>query len=288
MALSRSMLKRNVNTLCSTAFVSPDAKLGDNVTVGRLATVGAGVHLKDGVVVLPYAIVQGNTVVGENTVIHPFASVGGDPQSRRTSNKAKLIIGSNCVLREYVSINVGTSEDTLIGNNVWLLANSHVGHDCTIGNSVVISNGSQIAGHVKIGDRAIVGGLSAVLQFCVLGEDVMVGGGSMIDKHVPPYGLVVGNRAKWRGVNLRGLRRQNIPNKDILPLLSLAKACFASENPHDFAKSEYERLQIEKNLNKTLSGTFLYFIASLGSAKHSGCARRASLGFVPLLQTTRD
>ena len=96
---------------------------------------------------------------------------------------------------------------TRIGSGVLLQASVHVGHDCHIGDNAVLSAGASLAGHVQVGECAILGGMCGVQQRSRIGAFAMVGGASAVDGDVIPYGLVAGNRATLRGVNLVGLRR---------------------------------------------------------------------------------
>ena len=74
--------------------------------------------------------------------------------------KQKIKIGSNCKLREYVTVNIGTEggyQLTSIGHNCLLMIGTHVAHDCLIGDNVIFANHSTLAGHVVIGDNVVVG-----------------------------------------------------------------------------------------------------------------------------------
>jgi UDP-N-acetylglucosamine acyltransferase len=120
------------------------------------------------------------------------------------------LIGDNTTIREFCTLNRGTSESnqTKIGNNVLLMAYVHVAHDCTIGNNVILANGVQLGGHVQVGDYVVIGGTTPVHQYCKIGEHAMVGGGFRVVKDVPPYILVGGEPLKYNGLNSLGLRRR--------------------------------------------------------------------------------
>lgn len=57
----------------------------------------------------------------------------------------------------------------------------------------------------------VIGGLVGVHQFCKLGRMAMIGAHSMVVKDVPPYVMVDGNPAHVYGINVVGLRRNNVP-----------------------------------------------------------------------------
>lgn len=177
------------------------------------------VELGDGVFLKAHVVVDGCTAIGSNTVVHPFASIGGEPQDKKHSagsTSSALVVGRDCVIREHATIHGSTSYSqagpTRVGDGCWLLCGAHVGHDCAVGARVVLSNNVCVAGHVTIGDGAIIGGQAGIKQHITVGRLAMVGGMSAVDGDVLPYGLVVGNRAKLAGLNLVGLRRSKVPH----------------------------------------------------------------------------
>ena len=58
----------------------------------------------------------------------------------------------------------------------------------------------------------------------------MIGGMCGVVRDVIPYGIVHGNRSVLQGLNLIGLRRKNIPNKEIMSLSEAYKEIFKNEN----------------------------------------------------------
>ena len=195
------------------AVVDPRAKLAEDVRVGAFVVVGPEVELASGVEVRPHAHVWGRTSVGERTRIFPFAVLGEEPQDKSFSGEeTALVIGRDNVLREHVTIHVGTHRGggcTRIGDDNLIMNGVHVGHDTQIGSHCIIASQCAIAGHVAIGDFAVVGGLSGVHQFARIGESAMVAALSGVTKDAPPFALVAGGRATTRGLNSVGLRRRD-------------------------------------------------------------------------------
>ncbi len=110
-----------------------------------------------------------------------------------------------------------------------IAAGCHIAHDCIVGDDVIIANHGTVAGHVVIGDFAFLGGLAAVHQFCRIGQHAFVGGLSGVERDVIPYGMVVGDRARLVGLNLRGLQRRDFAKEDIQALRSAYRMLFAPE-----------------------------------------------------------
>ena len=258
-------------------FFSNKARVGMNVKVAELSFIGPEVTLEDKVQVDQFSVIQGRTVLGEGTHVYPLACVGGEPQSKKSKHVLSTVIGKRCMIREHVTVNAGTLNTTQVGNDVWLLAGCHVGHDARVGNSVVVSNASQIAGHVIVEDYCNLGGLSGIQQFCVVGRGSMIGGGAIVDSHVPPYSLVLGNRARFRGINIRGLRNRKIPNTYIKPLLRISREVYSSK---DVTINAEHLLTSTNEINSeewSLAKEFLEFIRKIGNVTGAWCVRRAAL-----------
>ena len=214
--------------------IDPKAKIGKNVKIGPYCFIGPEVQLGDDVELLSNVHIEGNTKVGRGTKIYPFATIGTAPQDLKYHGESNsLEIGENNVIREYVTINPGTEgggSKTTVGNNCLLMISSHVAHDCKIGNNVVIANNVPLGGHVTIEDSVVIGGNSAVQQFTRIGKFAIIGGMCGVVRDVIPYGIAHGNRSILQGLNLIGLRRKNITNKEILILSDAYKEIFKNEN----------------------------------------------------------
>lgn len=115
-------------------------------------------------------------------------------------------------IRECASVHraVGEGNETRIGNNVLMMAYTHVAHNCIVGNNVIMSNVATLAGHVIVEDRAVIGGLTAVHQFTKIGRNCMCGGMSRINQDVPPFVIVAGNPPVVAGLNSVGISRAGI------------------------------------------------------------------------------
>jgi UDP-N-acetylglucosamine acyltransferase len=232
-----------------TAIVDPKAKISTNVNIGPYSIIGPNVEIGEDTYINSHVSIAGYTKIGKKNKIYPFASIGNNPQDLKyKGERSDLEIGNGNTIREYVSINPGTDGGgglTKIGNNCLFMVSSHVAHDCVIGDNVVAVNNVAIGGHVQIDDNAIVGGNSAVHQFIRIGKFAMIGGMCAVIRDIIPYGLVHGNRSVLQGINLIGLRRNNISNQDIALLNKAYKEIFKSENlsqnlknlPEDFKKN---------------------------------------------------
>tara|TARA_Y100000748_G_scaffold95521_1_gene79674 strand:+ start:96 stop:869 length:774 start_codon:yes stop_codon:yes gene_type:complete len=203
-----------------TAIVHPDTSIDSDVAIGPYSVINKDVSIGSGTVIGSHSVINGPTKIGSNNKIFHFCSIGEDPQDKKydKDSNSYLEIGSGNTIREYVSINRGTSDGggtTSIGNNNWIMAYVHIAHDCKVGNNSIFANNSTLAGHVSIGDFVILGGFTGVHQFCRVGSYSFSAISSVITKDVPPFVLVSGNTAKPTGLNREGLKRNNFNVKDI-------------------------------------------------------------------------
>ena len=220
-----------------TAIVDNKAKVSNSANIGPYSVIGPNVEIGENVIIHSHVNISGNTKIGNGNKIYPFASIGNDPQDLKyNGEETKLVIGNNNKIREYVTINPGTVGGgglTKIGNNCLFMISSHIAHDCHDGNNVIIANNVPLGGHVTIEDNVVIGGNSAVQQFTRIGKLAMIGGMTGVLHDVIPYGLSIGNRNYLQGLNLIGLRRANLENKDILGLTEAYKEIFATKNLTD-------------------------------------------------------
>ena len=216
------------------AIIDKKAKIPENVYIGPYCVIGPNVELGLNTKLHSHVSIIGNTKIGSNNEIFPFASIGTDPQDLKfKGEKNSIIIGDNNKLREYININPGTSQGgtiTKIGNNNLLMVYCHVAHDCNLGNNIVLANNVQVGGHVTIENYAIVGGSCAIHQYSRIGQLAMIGGMTGVLSDVIPYGLSLGNRNYLAGLNLIGLRRANINNKDIKLIQNFYELIFKNDN----------------------------------------------------------
>ncbi len=216
----------------SSAIVSEDARLAEDVEIGPFAIVGEDCELGPGCVIGPRATIERNTRLGRNVKVGTGSVIGGDPQDLKFQGEYTVVeIGDDTVVREYSTINRGTSHSgrTTVGRGSFIMSYVHIAHDCHIGDGVILGNAVQLAGHITVEDRAIVSGLSAAHQFVRIGRHAFVGGCSRVAKDVPPYLKAVGNPVKLYGLNSVGLQRSGFPEETVRELKRAYRVIFRSD-----------------------------------------------------------
>jgi UDP-N-acetylglucosamine acyltransferase len=205
-----------MTSLHATALVDKDAQLGDGVHIGPYCVIGPHVRIGAGTRLMSHIVVDGRTTIGAGCTLFPFACVGTQTQDLKFQGATTYVeIGDRTTLREYVTVNSGTSEGeiTRVGSGCHIMAYCHVAHACRVGNGVIMSNGATLAGEVTVEDHAVVGGLTAVHQFCRVGTMSMVGGCSGLTQDVPPYMMAAGRPAEAVGINAVLLRRKEMTSE---------------------------------------------------------------------------
>lgn len=202
-----------------TAVVSPHAHLKEGVRVGPYCRIGDHVSLGRDTILVSHVVIEGHTRIGEHNKIYPFVSIGSPPQDiGYRGEETRVVMGNDNFIREFTTINRATTKqnrETILGSENYLMAYSHVAHDCVLGSNIIMGNAATLGGHVEVGDHAIFGGMVAVHQFVRIGAYAFLGGKTGIDRDVPPFMIVAGERAKLYGVNRRGLSRLGWSQKKI-------------------------------------------------------------------------
>lgn len=242
----------------STAIIDKTASIGKDVSIGPYSVIGPDVEIGDGTWIGSHVVVKGPTRIGCHNKIYQFASIGEDPQDLKYKGEpTRLEIGDHNAIREFCTINRGTTQDqslTKIGNHNLLMAYVHVAHDCVIGNHTVFSNNASLAGHVTVEDYVVFGGFSGVFQFCRVGAHSFIATNSVVIKDVPPFVKVSGYYAKPFGLNTVGLQRRGFNDDDLLQLKRAYKAIY--RQGHTVA----EAIQIMQQMNHPGVNTLITFI----------------------------
>ena len=215
-----------------TALVSHAAEIGKGTKIGAYAIVGEGCVIADNCVIAPHAVLERNVHLADNVRVGIGTVLGGDPQDLKFKGEETTVeIGEGTVIREYSTINRGTSASlkTSVGRGCFIMSYVHLAHDCHIGDGVIISNATQLAGHVTVEEKAILSGVSAVHQFALIGKYSFIGGCSRVAKDVPPYVKAVGNPVKLYGLNTVGLQRNGFPDDVVRELKRAYRLFFKSE-----------------------------------------------------------
>ena len=227
-----------------TAIVAPGAKLASGVSVGPYSIIGPEVEVGEGTSIASHVVIEGRTRIGRNNRIFQFASLGAEPQDKKYRGEPTAVeIGDGNTIREYVTINRGTSQDagvTRVGDDNWIMAYVHFAHDCRIGSHTIVANACELAGHVHVGDWAILGATTLVHQFVHIGAHSFTGMGTYLPQDLPPYVTVAGNPARPYGINSEGLKRRGFAPATINEIKRAYRTLYRSKLPLEEARSQLQ------------------------------------------------
>lgn len=212
--------------------VSPEAKIGNNVSIGNYTTIHEDVEIGDNCVIYGNVTIFPGARIGSGVTIFPGAVVAGIPQDLKFhGEKTYAYVGDGTTLRECVTVNRGTASKgkTVIGKNCLIMAYNHVAHDCRLGDRVIMSNACQLAGEVRIDDAAVIGGGSLIHQFCHLGRNIMLQGGALVNKDIPPFVKAAREPISYVGLNSVGLHRNHFTDAEIKEISDIYRIIYLSD-----------------------------------------------------------
>jgi UDP-N-acetylglucosamine acyltransferase len=246
-----------MNNIHPTNIIANSAKIGNNVTIGAYNVIEDDVVIGNNVTIGNFNTIGQYTEIGDECNIVHNSSIGVIPQDKKFGGeKTKLVIGKRTVIREFVTLNRGTSATgvTIIGDDVLIMTGVHVAHDCIVGDNAILVNLVALGGHVEIGDWTILGGLSNVHQFCKIGKHVMLAANSKVVQDVPPYILAGKQPLRYAGINALGLSRRGFSDKDKSVIKKAYRYYFRSElNPSISLKKIKEEFQNNEHIDEIIN-----------------------------------
>ncbi len=193
----------------ATAIIDSKAEIDAEVEIGPYVVIEGPVKVGRGTRIMAHGYITGRTEIGEHNEIHPGAVLGDTPQDKAYKNEESYLkIGAHNIVREHVQVHRGTvaGSSTVLGDDNFLMANSHVGHNCKLGNHNILANGALLGGYVEVGDHVFISGNCVVHQFVRIGDYALMRGLSGTSRDVPPFAIVDWQHTV-RGVNGVGLKR---------------------------------------------------------------------------------
>lgn len=253
------------------AYIHPNAKIGNDVTIEPFAVINDNVIIGDGTHIMSHSVIDQGTSIGKNCKVFPGAVVGAVPQDLKFVGEITTTeIGDNTTIRECVTIHRGTKDKwkTVVGSNCLLMAYSHVAHDCILGDHVILANSVQLAGHVTVDDHAILGGLAGAHQFTHIGAHTYIAGHTVIRKDVPPFVKAAREPLSYMGINIVGLQRSGYSKEDITQISDIYHILFVEKHTTSAAISI-----IENNFD---SSPYMDSILNFVKSSKTGIIKRQS------------
>lgn len=155
----------------------------------------------------PTALIAPGVKMGTGNYIGPFCIIGYPAEHKTFWGKDQkgVEIGNDNILTGHITIDAGTEHPTSLGDSIWMLKHSHVGHDAVIGNHATISCGAKVGGHAIIGPATNIGLNACIHQWVDVPEGCMIGMNAAVTKKtaLEPFRKYAGVPAKDIGSNVK-------------------------------------------------------------------------------------
>ncbi|MDR1034809.1 MAG: UDP-3-O-(3-hydroxymyristoyl)glucosamine N-acyltransferase [Holosporales bacterium] len=200
-------------------YISDFAVIDDEVTVGDGTFIGSNVSILRGVEVGENSHIESNTTIsfakiGKFAYIKTGSRIGqqgfgfhiGETGIVDIMQLGRVIIGNNVQIGANCTIDRGSMDDTVIGNDVRIDDMVHIAHNVEIGDRCVIAAQTGISGSVTIGSRCFLGGQVGIAGHLKIGNNVSIAAQSGIMKNLKDNCRMAGSPA----VSIFLWHRQNI------------------------------------------------------------------------------
>ena len=208
------------------AVVSPEAKLGQGVSINANAVIEAGAEIGDGTVIgagcyighdvkigagsllYPNVTVMYRCVIGRKAVIHPGVVIGGDGFGFIPTKQGLVKVPQTGIVQidDDVEIGANTTIDRARFGKTWIKSNVKIDNQVMVAHNVVIGESSilvaqcGIAGSAELGRGVILAAKSGVNGHITLGDGVQVAGPSGVVKSLPAGAIALGTPAESQRV----------------------------------------------------------------------------------------
>lgn len=254
----QEMVTQQLKGIQQPSYISPTAKIADDVYIGAFSYIGDGVKIGVGTKVFPASFIGDNVTIGKACIIHPGVKIYHDCElDNNVVIHAGTVIGSdgfgfapqadgsfkkvpqigNVVIEESVEIGANTTIDratigsTVIRSGAKLDNLIQIAHNVEVGNSTVIAAQAGVSGSTKIGNNVMIGGQAGLVGHIQIADGAKINAQSGVSKSMKePYSAVTGSPA---GDYTSALRSQavfrNLPQleKRIQELEALVKQLMA-------------------------------------------------------------
>lgn len=202
----------------SLAFISPSAKIGENVYIGAFAYIGDNVVIGDGCQIYPNVVICENAKVGNDCLFYPNVTIYHDCHvGNRVTLHAGSVVGSDgfgfapsengydkipqigiVTIEDDVEIGANTCIDrstmgsTFVRKGVKLDNLVQIAHNTDIGANTVMSAQVGVAGSTKVGQWCMFGGQVGIAGHITIGNKVFLGAQSGVPSSLKDDQTLIG------------------------------------------------------------------------------------------------
>ena len=184
-------------------LIGKNVVLGQNTCVGSNTLIESNVILGDNCIIGSQVIIK-NSIIGDNVVIQDGCKIGSkgfgfipiNENNLKFPHIGKVLIEDNVEIANSCTIDRGSIDDTIIGQNTYLDNQVHIAHNVKIGKNCMIAGQVGFAGSTIIGNNVSIGGQAGVSGHLKIGNNVKIGGGSGVINDIPDNQIVMGYPAE--------------------------------------------------------------------------------------------
>ncbi len=203
------------------AVLSPDAVLGEGVSIQPFVVVEAGARIGRGTVVGAHSYVGHGAIVGEDckaypnvtiregcrignrVVLHSGAVIGGDGFGYETLNGKHVKIPQTGIVQidDDVEIGANTTIDRARFGRTWIQEGTkidnlvQIAHNVVIGKHSIIVSQAGISGSSKLGQYVTLAGQVGIVGHIEIGDFSVIAAQSGVSKNVAPKQIYLGSPA---------------------------------------------------------------------------------------------
>lgn len=222
------------------AVVAHDVVIGDNTKIMANSYIGGGSKIGTDCFIHPGVNVGDRVKIGNHVILHHGVSLGADGFSFVTENPDNIEqarkegaikeenvdqkifkipsigaveICNHVEIGANSTIDRGTIENTVIGEDTKIDDLVQIGHNCRIGKGCMIVSQVGIAGSCVIGDRVVIAGQAGLADHICIGSDSIVGPAAGVSKSFPEKSIIMGAPAVPRKEFIRQLKTMKDANE---------------------------------------------------------------------------
>ena len=164
------------------------SSIGHNCTIGNNVKIGKNVAIS-------------NSIIGDNVTIGDGTKVGQtgfgftydtDNNPLKIYHIGRVIIQNNVNINSNCTIDRGSFNDTIIGENTFIDNLVHIAHNVTIGNNCMIAGQCGFAGSAKIGNFVQIGGQTGIGGHIKISDFVKIAAKSGVIRDIAKGETVMG------------------------------------------------------------------------------------------------
>tara|TARA_B100001996_G_C18651943_1_gene589744 strand:- start:325 stop:1299 length:975 start_codon:yes stop_codon:yes gene_type:complete len=180
-------------------LIGKNVKLGQNTIIGSNTIIEHDVSIGKNCVIGSQVMIK-NSVIGNEVVVQDGCKIGLKGfgfiplknKNFRFPHIGKVILENNVEIGASCTIDRGSIDDTVIGENTFLDNQVHMAHNVKVGKNCMIAGQVGFAGSSTLGDNVSIGGQAGISGHLKIGNNVKIGGGSGVVKNIEDNSIVMG------------------------------------------------------------------------------------------------